>query len=364
MSQPTTPNAVPPSDADALQAPPIDGPAQPRLTFFQQPMVQNVLPLVTSLALHLGLILIGVLALKTYQTFVTVSQEQIIIPDATMAEGAEIGGVPNPGLGPDPTRAGAQDQIQDQAAQGWATTPTQSLEANTMGGTGEQVSTSMIGAGPGVAGSGSTGSGPGSGEAGGSLAPFGPPGGGGGLGPPSRFLGSGGNARLICYVCDASGSMLGAPFDLLKIELQKSINSLQVSQGFNMIFFQQAKFESFSQNLVLANQANKTKAGEFLQTLSLASNSDPMPGIRFAFQQKPQLIYLLTDGSFPDNQAVIEECKKLNAGKQVKINTIAFFSPNKDPADRKLCEDLLRTIAADSGGLFKVVLTSELMKQN
>src|SRR5688500_13733254 len=128
MSDPAvTPNLSSAQPADQPeQAPPMDV-VVPHLTFWQQPLVQNVLPLITSLALHLGLILIGVLALKTYQQFRTVVQEQVIIPDATMAEGAEIGGVPNPGLGPDPTRAGAQDQLPDKASDGWSAKASEKL---------------------------------------------------------------------------------------------------------------------------------------------------------------------------------------------------------------------------------------------
>lgn len=356
---------LPPVDPNAAQPPPIDGPPEPHLNFFQQPMVQNVLPLVTSLALHLGLILIGVLALKTYQTFHTVAQEQIIIPDATMAEGAEIGGVPNPGLGPDPTRTGAQDQIQDQAAQGWANKPSETLEANVMGGAGEQTSTSMIGVGPGTAGSGGTGAGPGSGESGGPMAPFGVPGGGGGLGPPSRFMGSGGNARLICYVCDGSGSMMDKLFHL-KDELAKAYSSLRVSQAFNILFFVEDKEVHAFPALMLATAQNKEKAQKFLEEISTGPSSNPIPALRFAFSQKPQLIYFLTDGDFEKssvtNEDVINEIKKLNASGSVKINTIAFFTPKTPEDERKACQDLLSKIAAANGGNFRTVSTADLVR--
>ena len=73
-------------------------------------------------------------------------------------------------------------------------------------------------------------------------------------------------------------------------------------------------------------------------------------------------MYLLTDGAFDDNDAVVAEIRKLNASKQTKINTIAFLSPDAPASDRKACEDVLRTIASESGGQFKVVLTTDLTK--
>jgi hypothetical protein len=59
---------------------------------------------------------------------------------------------------------------------------------------------------------------------------------------------------------------------------------------------------------------------------------------------------------------VVAELKKLNVAKKTRINTIAFFSPDAPPSDRKACEDVLRAIAADSGGQFKVVLTTDLTR--
>ena len=40
----------------------------------------------------------------------------------------------------------------------------------------------------------------------------------------------------------------------------------------------------------------------------------------------------------------------------------AFFRPDQPAAERKVCEDVLRQIAEENGGKFKVVLTTDLMK--
>jgi hypothetical protein len=62
--------------------------------------------------------------------------------------------------------------------------------------------------------------------------------------------------------------------------------------------------------------------------------------LRLALSQKPKLIYLLTDGAFDDNDLVVAELRKMNAAKKTRINTIAFFSPDAPPSDRKACEDV------------------------
>src|SRR5262245_55999220 len=114
-----------PEQADAQQAagdqPAEEQEAAPHLGFWRQPWVQNVLPFATSLALHLGLVVLAWATYKVADTVITVVKEQIIIPDATIVEGAEVGGIPNPGLGGDPNLAAAQDQIQEvQTSDGWA----------------------------------------------------------------------------------------------------------------------------------------------------------------------------------------------------------------------------------------------------
>src|SRR5690349_20515749 len=98
----------PPADENApnqAEAPPAGGAAEaeeevkPHLGFWRQPWVQNVLPFATSLALHLAFIALAWAGYKAVDKVITVVKEQIIIPDATIVEGAEVGGIPNPGLG-------------------------------------------------------------------------------------------------------------------------------------------------------------------------------------------------------------------------------------------------------------------------
>jgi len=82
----------------------------------------------------------------------------------------------------------------------------------------------------------------------------------------------------------------------------------------------------------------------------------PIPGLRAAFAAEPQLIYLLTDGDFPNNTAVLEEIRKLNAARRVKINTIAFMDHGEE------YERTLKQIADENGGVFRFVGEGELEK--
>ena len=340
----------------------VDDAAEPRLSFWQQPFVQNVLPLMTSLALHLGILMLGLLTYKAYTVSRIVSEEQVIVPDATIVEG-DVGGVPNPGLEGDPTRAAASDLVPENTrSEGWNREPSKSLQAALMGGSGETTPDTVIGIGAAQSLGTGKGTGVGSGE-GGASAPFGIPGGGSGAGPRSPFMGVSGNARTVAYVCDASGSMMGLPFTLVKVELKKAVDQLAPSQAFNICFFQENETLAFSKNsLVVANPKNKSLAYEWLEAVPFRNKTNPIPSLRLAFSQQPQLIYLLTDGAFDYNDEVIAEIRKMNAGKRTRINTIAFFTPDALASHRKMCEDVLRTIASENGGQFKVVFTTDLTK--
>ena len=366
MANASQPNAPTPATAQISEAsappPPVEHIA-PDVSFWQEPWVQNALPLVTSLLVHAGLILLGLLTYTAYQAAVTVSQEQVIVPDAAIVEG-DVGGIPNPGLDGDPTRPAASDLVPENSqSEGWNRLPSKSLQAAVLGGSGDTAADTIIGIGAGMSMGKGKGVGIGSGDGEGAAAPFGVPGGGRGIGPKSPFMGVSGNAKTVVYVCDASGSMIGLPFDLLKIELRKAVEVLVPIQAFNIIFFQEGDAAALSNTLVVANPNNKQKAYQYLQEVRERAMSDPIKSLRLAFAQQPQLMYMLTDGAFDDNEAVINEIRKLNTGKKTRINTIAFFSPDQQTAERKACEDVLRTIASENGGLFKIVYTTDLMKQ-
>lgn len=348
-----------PADQPLEQSP---GHVEPELGFWQEPWVQNGLPIITSLLVHVGLIMLGLLTYTAYKAATTVTQEQIIVPDAAIVAG-DVGGIPNPGLGGDPDRPAASDLVPENTrTDGWNKLPSKSLQQAVMGGSGDTPTDTLIGPGAGQSLGRGKGVGMGNGD-GGASAPFGVPGGGSGLGPRSRFMGVSGNAKTVAYVCDASGSMMGLPFDLLKLELKKAVDELVAIQAFNIVFFQEGRAGAFSQKgLVMASANNKQIAYQFLQDLTVKANSDPLPSLKLAFSQKPQLLYLLTDGAFDDNDAVIKEIRSLNATKQTRVYTIAFFSPDAPPSDREVCERVLKAIASDNGGQFKVVLTTDLMK--
>ena len=360
-----------PSQIAALQQPGAEGEVfenevSIHHSFWQQPWVQDILPFVTSLALHAAIVIIGLLlyaAGKQIASMVPL-EEQIVIPEAAMAN-EMAGGVENPGLG-DPTRAAAQDKYDENTTpDGSAFERSDNSVAEAAGGGEGDASNALIGGGTSSFGAGNkfgtgegdgTGAGTGSGK--GRLAPFGAPG-GGIPGPRGKVFGNGGNARTIAFCCDSSGSMIDK-FQNLKAELSKAIEGLKPIQQFSIVFFADEKFHAFEGGaLVSATTDNKRKANKWLDELTTSGTSNPIPGLQAAFKGRPELMYILTDGDFPNNDAVISKVAQLNAGKRTRINTIAFSATETDEQSESFLK-FLGTLADQNGGKFKAVSQDQL----
>lgn len=357
VAQPA-PAAAPPLDPNE------DANIEPEVGFWQEPWVQNALPLITSLALHVAIIVMGFLLIEPYIKKQEASQEQVFVPDASIVDG-DVGGIPNPGLGNDPTRPAASDLVPENTqSDGWNKLPSKSLQAAVLGGSGETPNDSMIGIGANASLGRGTGVGVGSGDGQGASAPFGVPGGGMGAGPRFMGLGAGSGVKSIVYLCDASGSMMGLRLELLKIELKKAVGQLKPNQAFNLVFFSGDKVQAFSKPLVMATPNNKVAAHAFIDDVRAISTTEPAKAIEWAFQSKPQLIYVLSDGfeNIGSFKQLVEQFRSLNKRKETRINAIGFFSPGEESTERELCEAVLRQIAEENGGKFKVVLTTDLTR--
>lgn len=342
------------------------------LSFWQKPFVQNVLPLITSILLHAAIITLGLLTVKVVEA-VTQNQvrEQIIIPDAEMVGDGPEGGIPHPGLGGDPTRDAAQNLVPDVPpdSKGLAEKAGTNLMPEMMnagGGGADGDAAAVIGIGPGTFGKG-PGAGFGSGEGNsGQLAPFGVPGGGGGVGPKSSFFGLGGAARKIVYVVDASGDMIDV-FDDVRGQLKKSIEKLQPSQAFNILFFRDDGIQKLEGALTMAIPANKAKAYKFIDTAFCRGSTVPLPAVQMAFGQRPELIYCFTNG-FRDAaspEAIEKEFKSLNPGNRVKVNMVVLYGGKLEDVLRhdKPLFDMVERVTQASGGKMRLMSVEDVRRE-
>ncbi len=329
-------------------------------SFLRRPFVQDVLPFISSLVIHLSILAFGLLTYKTIQIMTRVkSVEPPVMPTSVMQTEMETKlGFPD---GDAPTTYTTALPDVPRTVEGLADKPSTATTLTLAGGAdaGDDDPAIAIGASAafknGKGGGNGVGVGPGTenGEAGLATLGHSPT---RGFGAPFMNFG-GAAARKVLFLCDSSGSMMNK-FDVLRVEIRKSIDVLRPVQSFDVIFFSNDSFVALDRQLLPAVPETKRKAFEFLEGVTPRSTSDPIPGLRAAFAANPQLIYMLTDGDFPNNQQVLEEVRKLQARRavKIKINTIAFMDRGDD------YEKLLKSIAEESGGLFKFVADTDLAR--
>jgi hypothetical protein len=180
------------------------------------------------------------------------------------------------------------------------------------------------------------------------------------------FFGSGGNARKIAYIVDASGSLIDT-FPFVIIELQRSIGELSEEQAFTIIFYQGNKVIEFPppNQLKKADTQNKQRVLQWLSEhpVTPVGQANPVPALKQALRAKPQLVFLLSDNITGEGQyevmqkSLLDEIRKANVA-GTKINTIQFLYP--DPLTKFGMKGTLDLIAAESGGIFKFVDAREL----
>lgn len=182
----------------------------------------------------------------------------------------------------------------------------------------------------------------------------------------ANFLGSGGNAKNVVFLVDASGSLVDTlPF--IQLELQKSIRKLSEKQKFTVLFFQ-------SDNIIEAEPRGMRNASADLKAqriawvdplarnVTTAGGGDPVDAITkaLAIRPEPDLIFLLSDnitgrGKYAiDQQRLLDSIDRANRGR-TKINTLQFLYP--DPLEDKAAgrSGTLERIAQQTGGEYTFV---------
>jgi len=159
----------------------------------------------------------------------------------------------------------------------------------------------------------------------------------------------------IVFVIDHSGSMTDT-IVYVKHELKRSIRSLRPNQAFWITFFSSGPTFDLStgkSKMLPATEANKQVAYKFVDSIQAVGQTAPEEAIQKAFDRRPDVIYILTDGEFEPSIADLIE--KLNAKKEVTVNTIGFIYQQGEP--------LLKKIAAANNGTYKFVSEDDMVHQ-
>lgn len=173
----------------------------------------------------------------------------------------------------------------------------------------------------------------------------------------AKFAGlTGTNARRIIFVVDASGSMI-TTFGIIIEELARSIDALVPQQSFQIMFFQknEAVIVPPEDRLIKAVTTEKVRVLSWIRDHIIPmGRSNPIEAIRAALALKPDLIFLLSNditgsGQFEIDQddllATLDRLNPIDAGtgrRRTQIQCVQFLDP--DPLNT------LKKIALEHGG--------------
>ena len=140
--------------------------------------------------------------------------------------------------------------------------------------------------------------------------------------------------------------------DYARENLKRVLSKLPPRLQFNIITFNHDA-KSWQDKLVKNTEGNRTGARAFLDELEPAGSTNIFDTLVVALSdEKVDTVYLLSDGApttgrITEPARIVEEIRRLNMFRKVKINTIGFHL--KGPA-----EDLMRDLADDNFGAFVV----------
>jgi hypothetical protein len=332
------------------------------VSFWQRPFAQNVVPLCTSLALHAGVIVMGI---ATYQVVTRIQartvDQKVAAATEIMAASTDLESL-HPGPKGDPKRKFLQDLDPDVTElDGISKVQSRNLSETLAGGPlgaasfGDDLALSVT---PSIPGGGRGGPGHGPGESasgtGGRMAPFGWPGGGDGSLPKGTRIFKGG-ARKIVFVLDATGSMMPS-FDSLRVQIRSALQNMVPPQSFNIVFINENNPRPLSTALLFVTPENKRKAFDYVDAMAPRGRTDPLPALEKAFAQQPELIFLLMDpGDIPDKKAMLDLVISKAAGGKIKMNVIGFESHDAEN------EAFLKSLADSTGGHYSYVSKEDLL---
>lgn len=168
-------------------------------------------------------------------------------------------------------------------------------------------------------------------------------------------VGEGQKARSIVYVMDRSGSMADT-FRLLQRELMQAIGSLERDQMFNVIWFNEGTATLMFTKMMPATLENKRKVFDAIGTIVPSGQTEPLDAIVKGLDYEPDVLFLLSDGDFGEqNRRITRTIGRKNKKGATIINTILFVYDTMGDGER-----VLRSIAEENGGVYKHVRQEDL----
>jgi hypothetical protein len=172
------------------------------------------------------------------------------------------------------------------------------------------------------------------------------------------FMGTHALGKRFCIVADASNSMKGASLDQLKQEIMRTLNDLDPSSQFYVIFFNATDHPMHYPSWLDASKKNVDDVRPWVENMTTQLRTLPNSAFDRAFKldPKPDVVFFMTDG-FLQGPDPIKHLNALNAaGPKVVVHTI-MFTKKRAVENKNLgrATSQLRAMAEQNGGTFRHV---------
>ncbi|MEL6107726.1 MAG: hypothetical protein AAFU85_17000 [Planctomycetota bacterium] len=175
----------------------------------------------------------------------------------------------------------------------------------------------------------------------------------------TQFCGVEGGGNHFVYLVDSSGSM-GDAFESARQELLRSIDALGPKQRFYVIFFDSepdymrlASPNADETRSAYATPQNKRALARWATSIRMDRGRAPYDAIPFALKLRPDAIFLLSDGEFPQRiEELLQETNRIDNlfgddGPISLVHTIGYHSREG--------ENRMKRIAKQNGGQYRHV---------
>ncbi len=171
----------------------------------------------------------------------------------------------------------------------------------------------------------------------------------------SRFFGQRVEGQRVVYVVDASRSMnhphpgqMRTRFGRVKLELIRSIRQMTPAQEFFIVYFNDRALPMPANSMPRATPSAQEKFLRWAAQVRADGNTNPEQALSLALKLRPDVIYFLTDGNFPNK--IAREVTQANLNRVV-IHTIGFADDEG--------EAVLRAIATRNWGEYQFIPAAE-----
>ena len=155
------------------------------------------------------------------------------------------------------------------------------------------------------------------------------------------------------FVIDRSNSMGSGGLGVLEKaarELSNAVNSMGTNHEFQVVAYNHETVLIDERRLLVANDANKKKVHTFVYNLAATGGTEHFSAMVVALTYRPDVVVLMTDGSFPELKSnQIEQLENM-AGSRTRV-TCLQFGDRDEPTEGRFMEIL----ANQTGGAYKYI---------